>query len=179
MKTMESRPSAAGIIRKAGPGDAAALSQLSRRTFTQAFGAFYDPGDLNLFLDAAYSLEASEGALADPAVGVWFLEMEDAPIGYVVAGPCSLEHPDVTAACGEIKRLYLLEDWRGGGGGSRLLDAALGWLERDGPRRIWLGVFSENTGAQRLYERHGFRKVGEHVFQVGGTADREFTLRRG
>jgi GNAT superfamily N-acetyltransferase len=176
---MESRTLAAGIIRKAGPGDAAALSDLSRRTFTQAFGHVYDPPDLATFLDAAYSHEASEDSLADPAVGVWFMEVGGAPVGYVLAGPCSLEDPDVTAACGEIKRLYLLEDWRGGGNGSRLLETALAWLERDAPRRVWLGVYSDNVGAQRLYERHGFEKVGEHVFMVGETADREFTLRRG
>jgi hypothetical protein len=27
--------------------------------------------------------------------------------GYLVAGPCSLPHPDVTAANGEIQRLYV------------------------------------------------------------------------
>ena len=40
------------------------------------------------------------------------------------------------------------------------LRTALGWLERDGPRTLWIGVWSENYGAQRFYARHGFEIVG-------------------
>ncbi len=54
----------------------------------------------------------------------------------------------------------------------------MAWLTRDGPRDIWIGVWSENYGAQRFYERHGFSKVGEYGFEVGRTVDREFILRR-
>ena len=56
---------------------------------------------------------------------------------------------------------------------------ALAWLERKGPRRVWLGVWSKNHGAQRLYERLGFEKVGEYEFLVGKTRDHEFIMRRG
>ena len=52
------------------------------------------------------------------------------------------------------------------------------WLLQDGPRDIWIGVWSENFGAQRFYERQGFAKVGEYGFHVGRTVDREFILRR-
>ena len=52
------------------------------------------------------------------------------------------------------------------------------WLEKDGPRTLWIGVWSENLGAQRFYARYGFHKVGEYEFPVGETRDREFILRR-
>ena len=39
-----------------------------------------------------------------------------------------------------------------------LLDAALAWLERPG-RKLWLGVWSGNSGAQKLYGRRGFVHV--------------------
>ena len=39
--------------------------------------------------------------------------------------------------------------------------------ERDGPRTLWIGVWSENLGAQRFYARYGFEKVGEYEFSVG------------
>ena len=68
---------------------------------------------------------------------------------------------------------------QGGGTGSRLIGGALGWLERDGPRRLWIGVWSGNLGARRLYARLGFEKVGEYYFKVGEALDREFILRRG
>jgi len=85
----------------------------------------------------------------------------------------------VTPACGELKRLYVLKRLQGDGTGSRLLAETFAWLERNGPRRLWIGVWSENHGAQRLYGRMGFEKVGEYEFIVGQTRDREFILRRG
>jgi hypothetical protein len=57
------------------------------------------------------------------------------------------------------------------------MHAALDWLDRLG-RPLWIGVWSENHGAQRLYGRHGFVKVGEYEFPVGKTRDQEFILRR-
>jgi ribosomal protein S18 acetylase RimI-like enzyme len=46
------------------------------------------------------------------------------------------------------------------------------------PPDIWIGVWSENLGAQRFYARRGFEKVGEYGFPVGKTLDHEFILRR-
>ncbi len=54
----------------------------------------------------------------------------------------------------------------------------MAWLQSEGPRDVWIGVWSENHGAQRFYAREGFEKVGEYGFPVGGTVDREFILRR-
>ena len=47
------------------------------------------------------------------------------------------------------------------------------------PRRLWIGVWSENLGAQRLYARRGFEQVGTYAFAVGRVRDHEFILRRG
>ena len=100
------------------------------------------------------------------------------PIGYVTACPALLPHPDVAPGDGEIQRLYILQGHQGGGRGTLLLKTALEWLERDGPRTLWIGVWSENYGAQRFYARHGFEVVGEYSFMVGDHADREFITRR-
>lgn len=166
-------------IRRAGVSDAKALATLSRATFSNAFAHLYAPADLKLFLKTSYSLARTRRNLADPAIGIWLLEADGQAVGYVQVGRCALPHPDVTPACGEIKRIYLLPQWQSGGGGARLLETALAWLERDGPRPVWLGVYFENVKAQRFYGRYGFEKVGEYGFVVGATVDREFILRRG
>ena len=101
-----------------------------------------------------------------------------APIGYVTACPAHLPHPDVAPGDGEIQRLYILQGHQGGGRGTLLFETALEWLERDGPRTLWIGVWSENYGAQRFYARHGFEIVGEYSFMVGNHADRELITRR-
>ena len=101
-----------------------------------------------------------------------------APIGYVTACPAHLPHPDVAPGDGEIQRLYILQGHQGGGRGTALLTTALEWLERDGPRTLWIGVWSENYGAQRFYARHGFEIVGDYSFMVGDHADYELITRR-
>ena len=65
-----------------------------------------------------------------------------------------------------------------GGVGSRLIQTAFDWLEQGGPTTLWIGVYSQNFGAQRFYERLGFEKVGGYEFLVGSVRDPEFILRR-
>ena len=196
------------MIRRATPADAEALSDLSRTCFTQTFGHLYAPSDLDDFLDEAYSPTVLRAELNDPERATWLLfdepvdeagatlssddlpgtpeprdeaptsSVSQAPIGYVTACPAHLPHPDVAPGDGEVQRLYILQGHQGGGRGTALLRTALDWLERDGPRTIWIGVWSENYGAQRFYARHGFEIVGDYSFMVGDHADHELITRR-
>jgi len=169
---------AGDTICRAGVEDAERLSVLSARTFTETFGHLYVPEDLADYLATAYTVEKQRRILADPAWGVWLLERDGGAIGYIVAGPCGLPHPDVGEGDGEIKRLYLVQGAQGAGGGTRLMQVAMDWLLRDGPRTLWVGVWSENHGAQRFYQRWGFTRAGEYLFPVGKARDLEFILRR-
>jgi GNAT superfamily N-acetyltransferase len=169
----------APVIRRAGPADAETVAKIGRRTFAETFGHLYPPGDLAAFLAAAHSVERARADLANPAKAAWLAEADGEAIGFALAGPCKLPHAEVTAACGELDRIYLLAERQGGGLGSRLLAETLAWLEKDGPRRLWIGVWSENHGAQRLYARHGFEVVGSYEFIVGQTRDHELIMRRG
>jgi ribosomal protein S18 acetylase RimI-like enzyme len=165
-------------IRRAGPQDAAVLSELGARTFSDTFAHLYDPDDLRAFLAEAYGLGRTRADLADPAKAQWLVEDAGEAIGYALAGPCALPHPDVTDRSGELKRFYFVKARQGAGLGRRLFAEVMAWLQAAGPRDIWIGVWSENYGAQRFYEREGFEKVGEYGFPVGRTVDREFILRR-
>lgn len=170
---------AAAIIRRARSADAGALAAIGRATFTETFGHLYPPEDLAAFLAEAYSDARATADLANPAKAAWLVEADGEVVGHALAGPCKLPHPEVTPACGELDRLYLLRARQSGGTGGRLLAEVLAWLEKDGPRRLWIGVWSENHGAQRLYARHGFEVVGAYDFIVGRTRDHELIMRRG
>ena len=185
------------MLRRATPEDAEALSVLASTCYIQTFGQLYSSADLDRFIHEAYSPEVLRVELADPARPTWlfFLEKSEADatvpgstdartasegklIGYVTVCPAHLPHPDVKPTDGEVQRLYLLREYQGGGRGSMMLRHAIDYLLADGPRPLWIGVFSENLGAQRLYGRHGFKLVGEYKFMVGDHADREFIMRR-
>ena len=162
-------------IRRATPADAERVVDITRRNFTETFGHLYPPEDLAYFLDNSYSLDVHRTMLADEAYAIWLLERDGEALGHAVAGPAGLPHPDMAD---ELKRLYILQEAHNGGWGSKLFQTVLDWQLRDGPRTLWIGVWSENPGAQRFYGRYGFEKVGEYLFPVGNTNDLEFILRR-
>jgi diamine N-acetyltransferase len=166
------------LIRRAGPADAEAISAIGAATFVETFGHLYPAQDLEQYLERAYNLEDTRADLADPAKASWIVEAEGEVIGYALAGPGSLPHPEVTPGCGELKRIYLLKAWHGDGLGARLFAETLAWLQREGPRAVWIGVWSENHRALKFYARHGFEKAGEYAFHVGDTIDREYIFHR-
>ena len=166
-------------IRRAAPADAAALAELGAATFVETFGHLYTPEDLQAFLDASHGVGAYARTLADSGYALWVAD--DATgrvIGYAQAGPCGLPHANVRPEDGELKRLYVRAGIQNAGTGRALMDAAMAWLLRDGPRTLWLSVWSENPGAQRFYARYGFAFAGEYAFIVGAQRDREFMYRR-
>ena len=166
-------------IRRAARTDAAALRDLAIATFVATFGHLYPPEDLAAYLRTEQTVTTYRRLLRDPAVAIWLAVTTDgALVGFITAGPCKLPVPEREITSGEIRQLYLRAAVQGMGVGSRLLDTALDWLSARGHTPLYIGVWSENLGAQRLYGRHGFEKIGEYDFPVGKTLDREFILRR-
>ena len=167
------------VIRRATVDDAPRLSDVAERAFVQAFGHLYPPADLARFLADSYSVEQHTKYLADPNCAMWLVERDGQALGYALAGrPCTLPHDEVQPEDGELKRIYLLPAAQGSGIGGQLIQQAFDWLEQDGPRTLWIGVWSQNFGAQRFYKRLGFEQVGNYEFLVGSVRDPEFILRR-
>lgn len=167
------------LLRRATTHDATALAALGQRTFTHTFGHTYRPEDLAAFLAESYSVAWHAELLADPGRDTWVAEAADGLVGFGIAGPCKLPVDPLEPTAGEIQRLYLRDDWQGRGLGTRLLERLLADLAARGRAPVYVGVWAENTGAQRLYARHGFVRVGEYFFPVGAHRDHEFILRRG
>ena len=167
-----------GRLRRADHADAPALSRLGAATFVETFGTLYAPEDLQAFLEDHHALAYYEEFMGDAEAAGWVVEAADgALIGYVTAGPCGLPVKDMPAHSGELYRLYLSASAQGQGLGKTLLETALDWLE-DHFEHVYLGVFSENFRAQKLYRRYGFEKVGDYDFMVGNHADHEWIMKK-
>ncbi|MDY6945743.1 MAG: GNAT family N-acetyltransferase [Pseudomonadota bacterium] len=165
-------------IRRATADDAAAAAQVGAATFVETFGHLYPPEDLQAFLEKNHSQEHWSQTLTDPNRAIWLVEHENGrTIGFLVAGACKLPVPDLEPDAGEIQQLYVHAEFHNLRLGSRLMSAGLEWLEAQGRRPVYIGVWSENYGAHRFYGRYGFSKVGEYGFPVGQTVDREFILK--
>jgi diamine N-acetyltransferase len=159
--------------RKAGPDDAEALSYLGAATFLASF-AFDHPGKpLIEHLKTEHSAEYYAAKLANPDVDIVIGETPlGAPVGYVMLVPP--EHPDLQQPGDwELKRIYLLGPWQGGGNGWALLQQAFAVAKSRSARRLILAVYESNERAVAFYERAGFAHIGETIFMVGATPFRD------
>ncbi|MFN6981258.1 MAG: GNAT family N-acetyltransferase [Brevundimonas sp.] len=171
------------VIRAARPEDAEALGALGRQTFVDTFvtgfGIPYPEADLKAFLDASFDPEPTLKKLAETGCAWWLAERDGDLLAFANAGPNGLPHPEARPSHMELRRLYVSKAAQGLGLGTQLLTLSLDWMEAhtDGP--LWIGVWSGNEKAQRLYAAHGFEKAGEYQYPVGAWRDHEFILRRG
>jgi len=171
------------VIRPARPDDAAALAVLGRQTFIDTFvtgfGIPYPAADLTAFLDASFNAEAITTKLAEPGAAWWAAERDGELLAFANAGPNTLPHPDGRASHAELRRLYVGKQAQGLGLGTKLLKISLDWMEANTDGPLWIGVWSGNQKAQKLYAAYGFEKAGGYQYPVGAWMDDEFILRRG
>lgn len=166
-------------LRLATAADVPAIARLGAATFVETFGSMYAPEDLSAFLSGSRSETVYAALLQEQDVSIWLAELEGAgPVGYAVAGNCKLPVANLEAEAGEVRELYVLADYQQHRLGTQLLTAALQWLAARNRAPLYVGVWSENYGAQRLYGRFGFEKAGEYDFPVGCHVDREFILKQ-
>ena len=165
-------------MRRAGSDDAPTLASLGAATFTETFGHLYPPEDLHAYLAGSHSVDAWTRTLADSQRAAWLATLGDStPVGFIAVGACKLPIENREPGAGEVHQLYVLKRHHNLRVGSHLMSVGLEWLRRERRTPLYVGVWSENFGAQRFYRRYGFDKVGEYEFPVGKTVDREFILR--
>ena len=79
----------------------------------------------------------------------------------------------------ELKRIYLLGRFQGGGSGAALLAAAIEEATRRGAERLLLGVHGGNDAAIGFYRHQGFTQIGVRKFRVGASDYDDLVLTRG
>lgn len=165
------------IFRDASLEDAEAIASFSSQAFVTAFGDLYKPQDLQNFLSAERSAATYRDKLQDPAVRVRLAE-EDGQIlayGLTVRDFLFDKHPQPRPARSLfLSQLYCAKETTGRGLGAQLMEWVIQDAQDYGAEAVSLSVFSENFGAQRFYQRHGFAKIADIEFWVGETCDHEF-----
>lgn len=98
--------------------------------------------------------------LEHPELGfVWLAYDENGIAGMCVV--CYAISTSMGAVVAKLDDVSVLEDRRGGGIGSELLNQLKEQLRREAVTRIDVGVHLENPEARRFYERHGFIPLNE------------------
>jgi ribosomal protein S18 acetylase RimI-like enzyme len=146
-------------IRSAGPSDLPALGRLGAQLVRAHHGfdreRFMAPGP-DIERGYAWFLGTQ---LEEPDVVIYVAERAGAVVGYVYAGLEPQSWKELREPAGFIHDVVVEESSRGQGIATRLIEAAAAWLEEHGAPRVMLWTAEKNPGAQRLFERAGFRRT--------------------
>jgi ribosomal protein S18 acetylase RimI-like enzyme len=92
-------------------------------------------------------------------VTVRVADVDSRIVGYVFAGIEPASWKELRREAGYIHDLVVDETHRRAGIGSALIASALEWFDARGVTRIMLWTAPQNTDAQRLFRRVGFRQT--------------------
>jgi ribosomal protein S18 acetylase RimI-like enzyme len=159
-------------IRPATRADADRLALIGSATFLETFAGLLDGAAI-----LGHCAREHQGAAyvhrLDAGCRAWLVEAGtgQAPVGFALAGPPDLPGGRTDGRDVELKRLYLLSRFHGGGLGARLLRQIVAQAASQGAERLVLGVYTGNAAARAFYARQGFAQIAERRFRVG---DRDY-----
>ena len=145
-------------IRKAAPGDAAAIRDI--------YAPFVESTAVSFELEVP-PLDTFESALSTSIYPWLVLERDGEVVGYAKSGRF---HPRAAYAWSVEVSIYLAESARGDGAGKRLLVALLDELRAQGYVNAFAGTTLPNEASVALFESLGFKRcaVQEKVgFKLG------------
>ncbi len=155
------------LIRRAEPGDAAALVDLATAVGSESGGWLITT---NNWRSVGEERRYLRSVRRYPHAAVFVAEVPEGVVGRLSVGrdphPASHHVADLG--------LMVAESHRRRGIGWALLDAAVDWARVSGVDKLELHVFPHNKGAIRLYERFGFEREGyrkRHYRRPNGFVD--------
>lgn len=152
-------------LRRAGPGDWAAVAAVHAASWRSAYRGIYP----DHYLDDHAPEERRafwRRALSDwdPEVDAVFLAEET---GEAIGFACLRREAEAGGPL--LDNLHVLPDRKGEGIGRRLIAAAAAWLvEREPKAALQLGVWADNVAARGFYARLGGREVGARELDTPG-----------
>ena len=163
------------VLRECVPGDEEALALIGAATFLETFAGLLEGPDILAHCRVQHGVAQYAVWLTDPEYKLCLAELKGAPVGFVVLSPpelpLALTEDDI-----ELKRIYLLHRFQGGGLGRRLLEWSVIQARSLGRKRLLLGVKADNAAALAFYDRVGFVRIGERKFLVGSMLCDDYIL---
>ncbi len=158
-------------LRMCTVADAFTLAVIGSATLLDAYAGFLPGQSLVAHCAKLHVREAYEAELRRPESRAWLAEVEPgaAPIGYALLTPPEFPPELVQPGDLELRRIYVLSRFHGGGAGKRLMEAAIAYAREAGAPHLLLGLHPENHRAMAFYRRHGFEQIGTRTFFLGQT----------
>jgi len=170
-------------IRRARPGEAAALSELAAELFRQGYLATHPEPEFSRYVARTFPTEAFTRDLADPCKVI--LVADDPSTGSLIAyavlrdgAPSGEKSPGYDGAAIEILRFYVDEKWHGAGVAQALMTACVAEAKARQCDVIWVQAWQHAGRAVAFYKKEGFVVAGTAKFEFGDRFDDDFLLVR-
>lgn len=147
------------LVRPAVETDAPRLQRYVAELFSERLPVLF-------IRDGAPSIEQERGFIRQMSESPRSVLLVAEVAGEIVGMADFHGHPEPQRAHSGEFGMSTAQQWRGRGVGTRLLERLLEWAREQHMERVELRVFSNNTGAIRLYERFGFVTEGRQVNAV-------------
>ncbi len=166
------------IIRSARLEDAAMLRELGEITFRATFTGTTSDENLESYLAEAFTCEKLVQEINDPLAIFFIAECDGKAVAYLKLNRG--QPPDCVSdkEALEIERLYVHEEFIAKKIGAQLMKKALTFGAENNHQTIFLGVWEHNERAKVFYYKWGFKRIGEHVFQMGDDPQIDWWMER-
>ena len=136
-----------GEIKQLTIEDAPALQEISIETYTDTFGPYNTPENMQAYLVEAYNLEKLQKELANPHSDFYFIFVDNQLAGYMKLNRERAQTEPMGPEKLEVERLYILPAFKGKKLGTQLLELAEEKAREFGKNALWL--VSGNTMMRR------------------------------
>jgi ribosomal protein S18 acetylase RimI-like enzyme len=143
------------------------LQSISRQTFYDTFSESNTEEDMKTYLNDQLSLDHLEREWKHPASHFYFVKYGKEILGYVKLNEKAAQTENREMDTIELERIYVRKEHQKNGVGQFLLNQSIEFTQNRSIHILWLGVWENNVGAIRFYERNGFHFFGKHTFLLG------------
>ncbi len=170
------------------PKDLYQLVEIACTTFMETYADKNDPTEFYAYVEQTFAPEQLQKELHTEGSLFYFVEHDNHIIGYFKINtnksPTHADRPHFyfdfspfeTIAMTELERIYLKKEYQGKGFAAEMMSFIEDCVRKNNSQYLWLGVWTMNPKAIRYYEKCGFNTFGEHIFQIGNDAQKDFLM---
>jgi putative acetyltransferase len=147
---------------------APAIAAIGKQAFGDTFGPLFEnKEELQQYLNRTYAIAKIAFGLRKSSNVFYLAVAGEKPVGFVKLKKNCLNPQIPSLAQMELQKLYVLNEYHGGGAGAGLMKAAKELAAAEKMEHLWLDTHIDNARGIRFYEKHGFSIYGAHHFTIG------------
>ncbi len=163
-------------IRIATINDIDQLCKIGKITFVETYSEQNTPENLRNYLQEKFNKKQISDEIQIPKTIFLLVELENEAVGYAKMRLNLVENPDSKSF--EIERIYISKNYHGQKYGTMLMQKCIDVAIENNYESLWLGVWEHNPKAIKFYQKWGFERFGEHIFQLGDDAQTDFLMKK-